>query len=257
MRPRTKTERVRPGTGRARPLAFVGPFVLAALVLTWSRAGAEPLRIQHSSPPRGTAWHPLGIEAALTGDAPPERVAALDAVVVTPDGDLHTVPLALSRNAAFGEIPAALVAPPTVSYYIRLIDADGTVVTVPPGAPESGMFRVPITPSPAETVEAEAGGISASVEILAPPPGAITKTSRPQIAGLIDPPLEDPWEALLLLDGNDRTGAAELGPGFFVLPVADSLILIATSSVVAPPRRTAARAPSPAAQSSVVGEKDG
>jgi hypothetical protein len=219
MRWRRNTNRARAGAGRARPFASAA---VAALILYGANAPAQPLRIQHSAPSEGAAWRPVGIEATLAGDVSPERIATIDAVVVTADGEIRAIPLALSRNAAFGEIPGTLVGPPALLYFLRLVDTEGTVVTVPPGAPDGGVFRVPVAAGVA-TAEVGAAWISTSIDILSPAPGEVVAEATPEIAGLVDPPLEEPWEALLLLDGNDMTDSAEIGPGFFILSITDSL----------------------------------
>lgn len=226
MRRRGHTVLLRATGGRARSFALARTVALStAWVLAGAAASAEPPRLLHSPVSGATAWRPVGIEATLAGDVSHERIATLDVVVVADDGELRSVPLALSRNAAFGEIPGALVAPPALSYYLRLVDTEGTVVTLPPGAPEGGAFRVPVAAERDAPLAQEAAAIwtAGSVEVLSPVPGEVVAERRPEIAGLIDPPLEEPWEALVVLDGNDVTGSAEIEPGFFVLSIADSL----------------------------------
>lgn len=194
-------------------------------LLAGAAANADPPRLLHSPASDATAWQPVGIEATLAGDVSHERIATLDVVVIAPDGELRSIPLALSRNAAFGEIPGALVAPPALSYYLRLVDTEGTAVTLPPGAPEGGAFRVPVAAQRDAPAAEGAAAIwtAGSIEILNPAPGEVIAGGTPEIAGLIDPPLEKPWEALVVLDGSDVTAAAEVAPGFFVLSIADSL----------------------------------
>jgi hypothetical protein len=216
---RRQTAPLRAARGRALAV------VLFAWIVVGAAANADPPRLLHSPASGAAAWQPVGIEARLAGDVAHEAIATLDVVVVAPDGGLHSVPLALSRDAAFGEIPGALVAPPALSYYLRLVDTDGTVVTLPPGAPEGGVFRIAVAEERDQSAAEAAAPIWAagSVEILSPAPGEVIEEGGPVIAGLIDPPLEEPWEALVVLDGSDVTSAAEVAPGFFVLSIADSL----------------------------------
>jgi hypothetical protein len=204
----------------------IGGPALAAALLAWLLAGAaaaEPLRVRHSPAARTTAWQPLGIEAVIAGDFSPERVATLDVIVLRADGEPRVFPLTLSRNAAFGEIPGALVAPPELSYYVRLVETDGTIAVAPPGAPEGGLFRVAVEGRGSRAEGASPAWTWRPVEILSPEPGEVVVHGTPEVAGLIDPPLEEPWEALVLLDGRDVTASADVAPGFFVLSVPDSL----------------------------------
>jgi len=118
-------------------------------------ARGQSFSIRHSSPSHAVAGETLGIDAVLAGDVSPERIATADVVVVMPDGELRSIPLTPARSSLFGEIPGALVTRPSLSYYLRVVDMDGTAVTVPPGAPEGGLLVVPVesgrgfTPGPA------------------------------------------------------------------------------------------------------------
>jgi hypothetical protein len=188
---------------------------------------AEPLRIQHVPPSSARLWRPLGVEVLLAGEVEPEEIALADAVVVATDGSLRPVPLGLSRSSLSGEVPASLVRPPAVSYFIRIVDREGVVTALPLGAPEAGLFRVPVIGDPDPVL-----GDVEPVEILTPGPEEVVPTARPEIAGLFDPPLEAPWFALLLLDGQDMSEAATLSPDLFVFTPDDSLAIGAHSVTV-------------------------
>ncbi len=172
------------------------------------------------------------------GDVSPERVATADVVVAAADGGLHVVPLTLSRNSLFGEVPGALVSPPELSYYLRVVDVDGTVVTAPPGAPENGSFVVAVAegadagPSGARAGQRPAGGstgtagpdwTASSVEVLSPLAGELVTERTPQIAAVFDPPLDEPWDALVVLDGADVTRASSVTSELLVLSPPDPL----------------------------------
>ncbi|MFH1864642.1 MAG: hypothetical protein ABIK85_02040 [Candidatus Eisenbacteria bacterium] len=186
------------------------------------------------------------------GDVSPERVATADVVVATADGGLRSIPLTLSRNSLFGEIPGALVAPPELSYYLRVVDADGMVISAPPGAPESRLFVLAVTGGPdaglsgARTGSEPADGstgttgpdwVSASVEVLSPLAGEVVVERTPQIAAVFDPPLDEPWDALVVLDGADVTQASSITSGLFVLsspePLANGAHRVTFSAVTA------------------------
>ncbi|MFH1689056.1 MAG: hypothetical protein ABIE42_02325 [Candidatus Eisenbacteria bacterium] len=179
-------------------------------------------------------------------------MATADVVVATADGGLRSIPLTLSRNSLFGEIPGALVAPPELSYYLRVVDADGMVVSAPPGAPESGLFVLAVTdgrdtgPSGTPVGSEPAGGsretlgsewVSASAEILSPLAGEVVTERTPQIAAVFDPPLDKPWDALVVLDGVDVTQASSITSALFVLsspePLAKGAHRVTFSAVTA------------------------
>jgi len=201
-------------------------------------ARGQSFSIRHSPPPRAVAGEPLGIEAVLVGDVSPERIATADVVVAAPDGELRSIPLTPSRNTLFGEVPGVLVTQPSFSYYLRVVDMDGIAVTVPPGAPEGGLLVVPVeggrdsTPGPASEPDpasepgpgvADTGWTSGTVEILSPLPGEVVAEDTPQIAALFDPPLNEPWDALVLLDGADVTELSEITSDLFLVSPVEPL----------------------------------
>jgi hypothetical protein len=198
--------------------------IAAASHLLLSPAFAQPLRIQHTPHARAFADGPYGIEATLPTYVPPERIATADVVVEAADGELRSVPLSLSRNVLFGEIPLSMVRPPRLSYYIRVIDTEGGIATAPSGAPEAGLFVVTVVTEvgPSDAAE-EARAGAGPVEILSPLPGQIVPGTLPEIAALFDPPLDEPWEILVTLDGEDAAETAEVTPSSLVLVPRDSL----------------------------------
>ncbi|HYW68123.1 MAG TPA: hypothetical protein VE960_00820, partial [bacterium] len=189
-------------------------------------AAAQPPGIRHSPPTDIEAWHPLTIHAVLLGNVSPELIATADVVVSTADGGLRPIPLTVSGNAMFGEVPGALVAPPELAYYLRVVHVDGVTASAPPGAPSGGLFTIAVKPAEDPV---EAGGspqwATQSVEVLNPAAGEVVLERTPQIAAVLDPPLEEPWDALIVLDGDDVSSAATVTPEFFVLvpdePLAD------------------------------------
>ncbi len=219
--------------------ADVAVLLCVALVLApVATARGQSFTIRHSPPPRAVAGEPIGIEAVLVGDVSPERIASADVVVAMPDGELRSIPLMPSRNVLFGEIPGVLVTPPSFSYYLRVVDMDGIAVTVPPGAPEGGLLVVPVegerdsipgresepvTESEPSPGVADPGWASRAVEILSPLPGEVVAEDTPQIAALFDPPLDEPWDALVLLDGADVTELSEITSDLFLFSPVEPL----------------------------------
>jgi hypothetical protein len=191
--------------------------------------------IRHTPPARADEWQPLGIEAVVTGELSTEEAVAADAVVLTGDGAAHVVPLIISRSAVFGEIPGALVTRPELSYYLQVTLPDGDVISSPPGAP-GDVFIVRVVsyqdqPAPEGIVSTQTSAgsdpeelwISPSVDILSPLPGETTESARPSIATVFDPPLSEPWDALVLLDGEDMTEASTISSDLFILTPEDTL----------------------------------
>ncbi|MFH1501829.1 MAG: hypothetical protein ABIG03_02150 [Candidatus Eisenbacteria bacterium] len=204
--------------------------LIAACLLTACAQGfvspalAQDVRIQHSPALDAAAWRPFGIDATLVGgELQPERIASVDVVVAAEDGGLVAIPLSLSRNVLFGEIPGPLVAPPLLRYYLRLVDVDGTVVTAPPRAPDGGLFHVPVSPAASERNPQDPHATPETVEILSPMPGDVVADGSPVIAAVFSPPLEEPWDALVTLDGRDVSAASAVTSDLFVLSPPDSL----------------------------------
>ncbi len=201
----------------SRRLAVAWLAVLGACLAGHAEAG-ELIRMKHAPPPATPAWQPVGIWVELLAEVAPERIVTADVIVVHADGTDRPVALAISRSALLGEIPAALVRAPAVSYYLRLVDDDGVVSVWPLGAPDAGVFKVAVTGAE-EVAESGAGG----VEVLSPLPGEVVPGSRPEIAALIEPELDEPWDAIVILDGRDVSGEAEITSELFVLVSGDSL----------------------------------
>jgi hypothetical protein len=169
------------------------------------------------------------------GDAYAEAVLAADAVVESVGGSERVVPLTRSRNAVFGDIPGTLVAGPVLTYYLRVTLTDGSVVTFPSGAPESTFIvRViglddrearegPDVPTASAGSEAEQFRVTPSVDILSPLPGEVAETETPHIAALFDPAMKQPWEAVVLLDGEDLTDVSTITSELLVLAPTEPL----------------------------------
>lgn len=221
------------------PRATLAALVCAALVVVpCSAAHAQVLSLRHSPPHRVEAWQPVALEAVLVGVVSPELIATIDAVVATEDGGLRSIPLTFSRNSVFGEIPAALVTPPMLSYYLRIVDTDGAVVSTPPGAPGDRFFEVPVTGGgslgPPEELRGAATATdtigtvgsewsTTSFEILSPLVGKIVAERTPQIAAVFDPPLDEPWDAIVVLDGVDVSDVSSITSELFILLPAEPL----------------------------------
>jgi hypothetical protein len=194
--------------------------LLAALVacLAGQAAAGEPVRMRHTPPPASRAWQPIGIYAELLTDVEPEHIVTADVVVVDSEGVERPVALAISRSALLGEIPAAMTGTRTVSYYLRLVDDDAVVSTSPPAAPDAGVFTIEMMGEEG----APAPGLG-GVEVLSPLPGEVVSDSTPEIAALIEPALDEPWDAIVVLDGRDVSPTAEITAELFVFVPAESL----------------------------------
>ncbi len=223
---------------RVQPVDVAVLLCVALALAPAATARGQSFSIRHSPPPHAVVGKPIAIEAVLVGDVSPERIATADVVVATPDGGLRSIPLTPSRNALFGEIPGVLVTQPSFSYYLRVVNMDGTAVTVPPGAPEGGLLVVPVEDGLESTSErasqpgpasepgprlADPGWASRAVEILSPLPGEVVAEDTPQIAALFDPPLDEPWDALVLLDGADVTELSEITSDLFLFSPVEPL----------------------------------
>lgn len=236
--------RVGRAPGETRPVAVAMLLCMAIVLAPVAAARGQSLIIRHSPPFHAVAGEPVGLEAVIARDVSPERIAAADVVVVTEDGGPRSIPLTLSRNSLFGEIPGVLVTPAGFSYYLRVVDTDGTVVTAPTGAPEGGLFEVRVDgrrdsmpgrePGPGRGVEdpgrltdsewpADWAWTPGAAEVLSPLPGEVVEEDTPPIAALFDPPLDEPWDALVLLDGVDVTGLSEITSDLFLLSPVDPL----------------------------------
>jgi len=192
--------------------------IILAAGLAALAAGArasEPARVMHSPATVAPASTPLAVEATIVGDLPPERVATAELAVLTPDGELRILPMSVSRRTILGEIPGTIVRPPRIRYYMRVERTDGETFTSPAGAPEAGLFEVPVGRDD-EPGKARAWHTD-SIDIVCPLPGEVTESASPYIAAAFDPPLEEPWEALVALDGEDVTDAADVTATAMVL----------------------------------------
>ncbi len=201
------------GPGHARTHIAEAAVALALLAIPGSAASAGAGRIVHSPPSSVVVSLPLTIEIAMTTNISPADIDAADVIIVRADGTHAEVPLFFSTNALFGEIPGALVNLPELSYYLRVIHVDGLIETAPPGAPVSGTFRIPVSPS----------GMGSGIEIVSPTAGEIVSDIHADIAALFVPPLEEPWDAIVLLDGRDVTSAAAITSDLVVLVPEDPL----------------------------------
>ena len=87
-----------------RPAALL--FAALAACLAGHAAAGEPVRMRHV-PAEARAWEPLDVAVELLAEIDPARIATADVVVLGDDGVERSWPLAMSRNALLGEIPAA------------------------------------------------------------------------------------------------------------------------------------------------------
>ncbi len=195
------------GPGHARTHIAWTALLLAFIGLPGSAGAVGAGRIVHV--PRSTivASEPLTIEMAVAADVSLLEIAAADIVIIHTDGTRTEIPLSFSTDRLFGEIPGEFIVPPELSYYLRVIHTDGLIETAPPGAPVSGTYRIPVSGS--EVI----GGI----EIVSPTDGETTSDARASIAALFVPPLQEPWDALVLLDGRDVTATATITSDLIVL----------------------------------------
>jgi hypothetical protein len=182
-----------------RGLAFVAA---AALLAAAGAAVAAPLF--HVPPVEVPPGEPVMLTAGLSSDVAARALEGL--LVVDPSGRAATFPMQLAGDRLVGEIPAEFVAASAIEYRLVVVLADGEELSAPPG--EGTAFRVPVTSGAA---------LSGGVEIVSPLPGAVVEfEERLELAGVFDPPLDAPWEALVLLDGIDVTDRVLVTPDLFV-----------------------------------------
>ncbi len=202
---------------------------LTVLLLAVVAGGASGGMTLHHTPqqavPAGTC---VCVEWTVPGGLPHDEIATADVVIVSlsvnGSRSERTIPLVPGRDVLRGEIPAEAVRSPAVEYFLRIVDMDGTESVLPPGAPEAGLYRTTVFDLSLRSDRLPAdGSIDTTVELLSPLAGEVVHTATPEIAGLIDPPLEDPWEALFILDGEDLTQSLEVARDLFVVTLHDSL----------------------------------
>lgn len=186
---------------------------VAALLVLFGPAAAAALWLSHTPPLRAAECGPLAMTAVVSGDTDARSLASADVVVVGPWGE-RAVPMTADGSVLRVEIPGELVLVPSVTYYLRVVDATGETALYPPGAPY-GLINVPVVPGgePGARDGALGGG---RLEMVSPP-DAVSPAGLVDIAFIIDPPLSGSWGAFLYIDGRDVTEVADLGPGFMVL----------------------------------------
>ncbi len=195
---------------------------VALAVSSWALPSVAAVRLQHEATRSAPGGYPLPIEVVVVGDITPEQVATADIIVVSTDARVY-LPLTLSRNIFSAEIPAEYVRPPALEYFLRIVDAEGLELVLPPGAPKSSFFSVAIYGEDEGAAPTTLPDPDTGVEILSPLPEAVVPHATPDVAALFDPPLEAPWDAFVSLDGVDVTDEADVSGNFFVLAVSDSL----------------------------------
>ncbi|MBM3307605.1 MAG: hypothetical protein FJY74_04715 [Candidatus Eisenbacteria bacterium] len=214
-------------TRRPGPRALRAAGVVAVLMVFTAPNGSPAFpagaRLTHVPPVIVEERVALQVEAALTGLAAAD-VAAADVVVLTPSGE-RAFPLSLSGSVLLGAIPADLVLPAELRYYLRVTDLTGDALTAPPSSPAPGWYAVAVAgrASVAAAADLPPASLDPGIEVITPLPGEIVPGRRPDVVAVLDPPLESPWTAVVLLDGRDVTDAAELRSDHFYLSPPESL----------------------------------
>ncbi len=207
------------GRRRSRLALAVAAGLAGAASAGPAGATLADVRVQHTPAVVVEAGRPLSIEASVAGGFPLD-VATADVVVLAGAGE-RAVPLSLSQSLLRADIPADLVQSPELRYYLRIVDLSGDVLTAPPGSPEAGTYTVGVVGAGTARGAPEPAG--RGVHVLTPLPGEVVGGAAPDIAAMLDPPLEEPWMAVLLLDGRDVTADAEVLSDYFYLSPAESL----------------------------------
>ncbi len=218
----TRLRRGRASAPRILTAGVLTAMLLAAVALPDAQA-LQTAELRHVPPPSVPAWTSVIVTVGIpSGFA--EMIVTADAVVQTADGSFADLPLSVSRGEIFGEIPGAVVVPPQLVYFIRIVDANGDILVLPSTAPAGPLYNVRVEGANMDPdLDPPGSGARSGIEILSPLPGKISQTPSPVIAGIIDPALEDPWYAMILLDGRDATTETELTSGTFILIPADTL----------------------------------
>ena len=180
---------------------------------SWARAD---LRVVCVPPVIAEGGVALAVDAAVEGTDPRE-IATAEVVVLTPRGE-RAFPLFASAGRLWGEIPAELVVPPEIRYYVRVADLSGDVVTAPPGAPTSAPYSTAVA-----APETAPASLDPGIVVVTPQPGEVVPGRLPEVAAILDPPLAEPWMAVVLLDGHDVTASADVVADHFYLAPFDSL----------------------------------
>ncbi len=220
-----------PAQRAVRDTAVTG---LLMIIIVGGAAGGA-ITLHHIPQQTVAAWTPIYVEWTVSGGLSLDEIATADMVIVSlPAGGSEgsrrgawaerPIPLVPVRGRLQGEIPGGLVRSPAVEYYLRILDVEGAESVFPPGAPEAGLYRTTVFDLSAGSDQLSPdSSVDSTMEILSPVPGEVVHTARPEIAGLIDPPLEAPWEALFVLDGEDLTPSLETARHLFVVTLPDSL----------------------------------
>ncbi len=194
----------------ARRARFLAAAAIAAGLATGSLvsasvrpAAAQDRRLVHAPPDSllaGTQWECVVLVAR------PDEWEGIDLLFRRGGSGAFTLlPMTEVRGAFRATVPGDKIAPPSVEYSVSGRLAVGGTATLPADSPEERPFRV--------RVSAAAEGIV----VLAPSEDEVTATDLPEIAALFDPPLADPSDATLLLDGIDRTPECERSPDYILL----------------------------------------
>ncbi len=205
------------------------------MVVIAGGARGAAVTLHHTPQQVVAAWTPIYVEWTVSGGLSLDEIAIADIVIMSlpagvdegsQDGARveRAIPLIPVRGRLQGEIPADLVRSPAVEYFLRVLDAEGVESIFPPGAPEAGLYRTAVFDlSAASDQLPPENSVDSTVEILSPFPGEVVDVATPEIVGLIDPPLEAPWESFFILDGEDLTPSLETERHLFVVTLPDSL----------------------------------
>ena len=170
------------------------PFAVLFLLSLAASAPAQRPDVAHIPPVSASPGEPLVLSAAVTPAAFDDIVEA--ALHVKVNGAIEVVPVLVMTDRLVAEVPSRLIASESVEYRFSVLLDDGTELAAPTA---ESFFRVPVVRS----------GAASGVEIVSPSPGvALPEQTNVEIAAVFDPPLDPPWEAIVLLDGEDITSLA-------------------------------------------------
>ena len=194
--------------------AAVTVALLTAVLAASGSAARADLRVVCSPPVAAGEGAALVVDAAITG-ADPRELGTAAVVVLTPLGERSFAMLATAGGLR-GEIPAEFVLRPEVRYYVLVADLGGDAVTAPPGAPASAWYSTAVAAR-------EPASLDPGIVVVTPRPGEVVHERRPDVVAMLDPPLAEPWMAVVLIDGLDVTLSADVLADHFYLAPPNSL----------------------------------
>ena len=198
---------------------MIAALCFALAVLAPAICRAAELRILHSPISQAVSGNEIRILAALTEDE--ELSVAEVRFRFSKTGFFLPSILSGPSTRLEGWVPAVPPGVETFQYYIYVETAEGVIATYPADDPES------------KPIEIEVSALVSFLEPICPLHGEVIDDPRPQICALLDPPLLEGDELLVLLDGADITDSVFVSSDYFLYTPSKDLVRGLHSVVVA------------------------